>query len=71
MLFALLALTPGTDVMAHLGGFLCGLLLGLMLSLVPEIAHKPRANLLTGLLFAILVIVPWWLVLRSAALPAG
>jgi rhomboid protease GluP len=70
MLFALFALTPGTDVVAHLGGFVCGLLLGILLSLVPEIAHKSRANLLTGLLFAIMVIVPWWLALRSAALPA-
>jgi rhomboid protease GluP len=69
MLFALLALTPGTDVVAHLGGFVCGLLLGIPLNLVPEIAHKPRANLLTGLLFAILVIVPWWLALRSVNLP--
>ena len=69
MLFALLALTPGSDVVAHLGGFVCGLLLGILLSLVPEIAHKPRANLLMGLLFAIMVIVPWWLALRSVNLP--
>ena len=65
MLFVLLALTPGTDVMAHLGGFVSGLLLGLLLSLVPGIAQKPGANLLSGLAFAILVIVPWWLALRS------
>jgi hypothetical protein len=25
----------------------------------------PKANLLSGLLFALLVIVPWWLALRS------
>jgi membrane associated rhomboid family serine protease len=67
MLFALLALTPGTDVMAHLGGFVCGLLLGALFNLVPAIAQKPVANLLGGLVFALLVIVPWWLALRSAA----
>jgi rhomboid protease GluP len=71
MLFALLALTPGTDVVAHLGGFVCGLLLGGMLSLIPAIAQKPRANLLSGLLFTLLVIIPWWLALRSTALPPG
>ena len=66
MLFVLLALTPGTDVMAHLGGFGSGLLLGALLSLVPGIAQKPKANLLSGLVFTLLVIVPWWLALRSA-----
>lgn len=67
MLFVLLALTPGTDIMAHLGGFATGLLLGVVLSLVPSSATKPNANLLSGLLFALLVIVPWWLALRSNA----
>ena len=67
MLFVLLALTPGTDVMAHLGGFVSGLLLGALLSLVPGIAQRPRANLLSGLVFTLLVIVPWWLALRSTA----
>ncbi len=66
MLFVLLALTPGTDVVAHLGGFATGLVLGALLSLVPGIARKPNANLVSGLAFALLVIVPWWLALRSA-----
>ncbi len=66
MLFVLLALTPGTDVMAHLGGFTGGLVLGGVLSLVPAVAQKPGANLLSGLAFAILVIVPWWLAWRNA-----
>jgi rhomboid protease GluP len=66
MMFVLLALTPGTDIMAHLGGFACGVLLGALLSLVPEIAHKPRANLLCGGLFALLVILPWCLALRGS-----
>jgi membrane associated rhomboid family serine protease len=71
MLFTLFALAPGTDVMAHLGGFICGLLLGALLSLVPTIAQKPRVNLLGGLVFTVLVIVPWWLALRSTALVRG
>jgi hypothetical protein len=53
--------------MAHLGGFVSGLVLGALLSLVPATAQKPKANLLSGLVFALLVIVPWWLALRSAA----
>jgi rhomboid protease GluP len=71
MLFALLALTPGTDVMAHLGGFVCGLLLGALFNVLPSIAQKPVANLLGGLAFALLVVLPWWLALRSATLPSG
>ena len=67
MLFVLLALSPESDVMAHLGGFTSGLLLGALLSLFPASAQKPTANLLSGLIFALLVIVPWWLALRSAA----
>src|ERR1035441_4893294 len=66
MLFVLVALTPGTDIMAHLGGFASGCMLGGLLNLVPAIAQKPKANLLSGLVFALLVIVPWWLALRSA-----
>ncbi len=66
MLFVLLALTPGTDVMAHLGGFVTGLLLGALLSRVPSSATSPGANVLSGLLFALLVILPWWLALRGS-----
>jgi membrane associated rhomboid family serine protease len=66
LLFILLALTPGTDVMAHAGGFASGLVLGALLNLVPAMAQKPKANLLSGLVFALLVIVPWWLAWRSA-----
>ncbi|HOX56495.1 MAG TPA: rhomboid family intramembrane serine protease [Candidatus Paceibacterota bacterium] len=68
MLFVLLALTPGTDVMAHLGGFVCGLLLGALLNLCPSVAQKSNANLVGGLAFALLIIVPWWLALRGGTL---
>ena len=44
----------------------CGVLMGALLSLVPEVAQKPKTNLFCGLLFTLLVVVPWWLALRSA-----
>jgi rhomboid protease GluP len=66
MLFVLMALTPGTDIMAHLAGFVSGLMLGAVLSLLLAVAQMPRTNLLSGLLFALLVIVPWWLALRNS-----
>ena len=63
MLFILFGLTPGTDVMAHLGGFVSGLVLGWLLLLIPAATRKPALNLISGLLFALLVIVPWCLAL--------
>jgi hypothetical protein len=66
MLFVLLGLTPGTDVLAHFGGFVSGLVVGGVLSLVPGLRQKPMPNLLSGLLFALLVIWPWWLALEHA-----
>ena len=66
MLFVLVALNPGTDVVAHLGGFLGGLLLGALASRLPLAERMPKTNLGCGLLFTLLVILPWWLALRSA-----
>jgi len=59
LLFVFLGFSPGTDVVAHLGGFVSGLLLGSLLAFVPQIAHRPRINFTAGLLFAALVILPW------------
>jgi rhomboid protease GluP len=60
MLFVLFGLSPDSDVLAHLGGFLSGLLLGGLLASFPALARNNSANLGSGLLFAILVILPWW-----------
>ena len=65
MLFVLVGLSPGTDVLAHLGGFVSGLLLGAVLTWLPAIGRHTAVNLACGLLFALLVILPWWLALRS------
>jgi membrane associated rhomboid family serine protease len=64
MLFVLLALNPGTDVLAHLGGFLTGLLIGWVVSQSYLSAKNAVANVTAGLVFCLLVIVPWWLALR-------
>lgn len=63
MLFVLLGLNPGTDVIAHLGGFLSGIFLGAILSLLPEISRRKPANLLAGGALAGLVIWTWLLAL--------
>jgi membrane associated rhomboid family serine protease len=64
MLFVLLGLSPGTDVLAHFGGFVTGLLLGSLLRLAPRLAQNTAVNLFAGLLFALLVIVTWRLALE-------
>jgi len=64
MLFALLGLSPGTDIFAHAAGFSCGLVLGCVLTFLPVISRKPLAHFLSGALFAALVVYPWWLALR-------
>ena len=60
LLFVFLGVSPGTDVVAHLGGFVTGLLLGSFLALVPRLDHRPLVNLTAGILFAALIILPWW-----------
>jgi membrane associated rhomboid family serine protease len=66
MLFILFGLAPGTNIIAHFGGFLGGLILGGLLSFSRRITHKPALNFLCGLIFVVLIIVPWWKALRTA-----
>ncbi len=66
MLFVLFGLAPGTDIRAHLAGFLTGLALGALLSLMPSPAANTRLNLASSLLFLGLVIYPWWDAIQHA-----
>jgi rhomboid protease GluP len=59
MLFILFGLAPETDVIAHLGGFICGLAIGGLLSLGRKATHRQSVNFATALLFIGLVVVPW------------
>jgi membrane associated rhomboid family serine protease len=68
MLFALLGLSPESDVLAHFGGFISGIVFGSALAMRPSLARSGIANVLAGIVFCVLVILPWWLALsRSAA----
>jgi membrane associated rhomboid family serine protease len=64
MLFILLALGPGTDVLAHLGGFLSGLAFATALARLPQVTKHRGISLFSGLAFSALVILPWWFALR-------
>jgi rhomboid protease GluP len=67
MLFTLLGLSPGSDVLAHLGGFVTGLAVGSLLMILPgQIRKNAAANVFAGIMFCVLVILPWWLALKNA-----
>ena len=59
LLFVLLGLTPGTDILAHTGGFAFGCLFGAGLGFVQDIPKRTRLNLLCGVTFVLLVLIPW------------
>jgi rhomboid protease GluP len=65
MLFLMLALGPNSDIIAHLGGFVSGAVLGGLMGRLGRASREPVINVLSGLVFTLLVIVPWWLALRS------
>jgi rhomboid protease GluP len=67
MLFVLFGVGPETDVLAHLGGFAAGLVIGIPLARKPALREQPAVNLICGLIFALLVILPWWLALSRGA----
>ncbi len=67
LLFVLLGFSPESDVVAHAGGFITGLLLGVPLALASKLVHRPWLNLAAVILFTVLVIIPWWLALTYAS----
>jgi len=66
LIFVLIGVNPETDVVAHLGGFVTGWLLGWLLARFNRLARQPRINLVAGVLFVMLVLIPWSFALTSA-----
>lgn len=71
MLFVLMGLSPDTDVLAHLGGFVGGIVLGAGLAQMHEPGRRGGLQALCGLLFAVLTIVPWWLAISRLRTGTG
>ena len=66
MLFVLVGLDPHSDVIAHFGGFVCGLILGGGLTLVSQKALLRQAvNTLAGTALATLILLTWMLAFRD------
>jgi rhomboid protease GluP len=61
LLFILYGLSPGTDTMAHFGGFVSGLALGSILVRLPDrFCHGIGVNITSGLVLCALVAGTWW-----------
>ncbi len=67
MLFVLLGLGPGTDVAAHAGGFICGVLFGGGLLFFPKLPQSWPANFVCGIVFGVLVGLAWALAMPGRA----
>ena len=65
LLFVLLGLSPDSDVLAHFGGFVCGILFGCVLLPFPRLPQRAVVNLVAALVFAFLTAGAWWLALRG------
>jgi rhomboid protease GluP len=64
MIFSLWGLAPTSDIAAHFGGFICGLSLGALLSLIPEKElHAWRLNFLCSMLIIVLLTWSWGMAL--------
>jgi membrane associated rhomboid family serine protease len=65
MLFVLLGTDPNSDVIAHFGGFVSGILIGGVLMLKPRLTRNTLANIIAGTAFCLLVVLVWWLALSG------
>ena len=66
MLFVLYGLSPGSDLAAHFGGFVTGLLFGLPLGVARPDAVRHRAwQWSAGLATVAIFVATWWLALRG------
>jgi membrane associated rhomboid family serine protease len=61
----LIGVSPGTDVTAHVGGFVVGALFGVVLAMIrPSRLQDSAVNLVCGAGVAALTLLTWWLALR-------
>lgn len=59
MLLVLLGLGPQSNIFAHIGGFVAGVVTGVFLARSRPLGTRPVVNLVAGLVFSALVIWPW------------
>lgn len=60
LIFVFLGMSPQSDLLAHAGGFVGGLGIGLSMARHWHIARKPSVNLLAGICTVVVIIGPWY-----------
>jgi len=65
LLFVLLGVSPGTDVLAHFGGFVSGLFVGAGFVALGRTIQKTTVNVACAIGFVLLVIVPWYFAMQQ------
>jgi membrane associated rhomboid family serine protease len=67
-LFILFGLSPDSDIIAHAGGFVGGLVMGGLLALLPsKVIQDKRVQIAAAGVFIGLLIVSWLLALRPVS----
>jgi membrane associated rhomboid family serine protease len=62
LILVLIGFSPGTDIIAHVGGFITGAMLGLALGWRrPGSLHRSAPNIFSGVALAILLVTTWLL----------
>ena len=64
LLVVLLGLSPESDVVAHIGGFVAGIALGISVMPLRRTLFRPSVNATAVLACAAIVALSWWLALR-------
>jgi len=60
LLVVLLGFSPRSDVIAHVGGFFAGVVLGALAMAFRRVLLRPFVNVVSFGVFLALVLVPWW-----------
>ena len=65
LVLVLMGFSEGTDIVAHVGGFVFGALLGTVLHFIPNLVRGRFANAIGIFLLTGLTILTWWLALQA------
>ncbi len=65
LVLVLMGFSEGTDIIAHVGGFVFGAVFGLILHFSPKMIRREFANAICVVTLAGLIILTWWLALRA------
>ena len=65
LLVVLLGLSPASDVIAHVGGFVAGIALGIVAVRYRNLFARRSFNIVAGMICTILVVMVWTFALRG------